>query len=293
MQALQNNKRRDFVHLAYLDDSDTKSKVNKWQVMAGVIIEDDNFTLLEMAMGVVREILLRSGNLEHFHEFHTCELFGGHGIFQGIEERERISAIWKLLSLLKTGSLPVVYGAVDLTSLNKQIYASADPLDISFRMCLAGIEQWIKADIVKRSCAGDDMTKLTPEEIGTRVLKAGYFHSLVMVIVDDCEDKRRKNALHKSYCHLRPPRRFSGLQDLLSGPMFHFHDDMYFGDSRYSMGIQLADLCAYFIARHLDGDAAIEKFYKKIEPHIVFSEQHPASPKAAELNSARQLEDGK
>lgn len=194
MQALQNNKRRDFVHLAYLDDSDTKSKVNKWQVMAGVIIEDDNFTLLEMAMGVVREILLRSGNLEHFHEFHTCELFGGHGIFQGIEERERISAIWKLLSLLKTGSLPVVYGAVDLTSLNKQIYASADPLDISFRMCLAGIEQWIKADIVKRSCAGDDMTKLTPEEIGTRVLKAGYFHSLVMVIVDDCEDKRRKRS---------------------------------------------------------------------------------------------------
>lgn len=283
--------RRSFVHLAYLDDSDTKAKTNKWQVMAGVIIKDDNFTPLEMAMGVVREILLRKGDLERFHEFHACELFGGHGIFAGIEESERRSAIWKLLSLLKTASIPVLYGAVDLSALDKQIYASADPLDISFRMCLSGTEQWINGDIVKRSCEGQDVTTLTPDEIGNRVLGAGYFHELVMVIVDDCEDKRRKNALHKSYRHLRPPRRFSGLKDLLNGPMFHFHDDMYFGDSRYSMGIQLADLCAYFIARHLDGDAAIANFYNKIEPHIVFSTQYPDTE--INVNSVRKLENEK
>jgi hypothetical protein len=47
-------------------------------------------------------------------------------------------------------------------------------------------------------------------------------------------------------------------------------DDMYFGDSQYSIGIQLADLCSYFIARHLDGDAEIKGFYEMIDPHIVF-----------------------
>jgi hypothetical protein len=280
------------VHLAYLDDSDTKSKAHKWQVMAGVIIKSENFTPLEMAMGVVREILLRKGNLEHFQEFHACELYGGHKTFEGIEQKERFDAIWKLLSLLKIGSLPVFYGAVDLTSLNKQIYASADPLDISFRMCLEGIEQWLNADIVRRSCADVEVSKLTPEDFGNRVLGAGYFHELVMLVVDDCEDKRIKNALHKSYRQLRPPRRLSNTTDLLGGPMFHFHDDMYFGDSRYSMGIQLADLCAYFIARHLDGDAAVEGFYKKIEPHIVFSKQHPPLQDSAEANPGRLLKDG-
>jgi hypothetical protein len=44
---------------------------------------------------------------------------------------------------------------------------------------------------------------------------------------------------------------------------------MYFGDSKYSIGIQIADLCSYFIARRLAGDSETEHFYKMIEPQII------------------------
>jgi hypothetical protein len=44
---------------------------------------------------------------------------------------------------------------------------------------------------------------------------------------------------------------------------------MYFGNSVDSIGIQIADLCAYFIRKHLDGDAVAEGFYNIIKDCIV------------------------
>ena len=40
--------------------------------------------------------------------------------------------------------------------------------------------------------------------------------------------------------------------------------------------------CSYFIARHLDGDAATEGFYKLIEPHIVYSQVEPKEENVAQ-----------
>lgn len=78
------------------------------------------------------------------------------------------------------------------------------------------------------------------------------------------------------------------------GELFHFHDDMYFSDSRYSIGVQLADLCAYFIARHLNGDSETEGFYKMIQPHIVFSKSYPEEPSRQEEKPAvHELDKGK
>ena len=96
------------------------------------------------------------------------------------------------------------------------------------------------------------------------------------MVVDDCDNKT-KNSLHKTFRTLRAATATS------PGPgneLLHFHDDMYFGDSRFSIGIQLADLCAYFIARHLEGDLEIQGFYEMVSPHIVFSQVHPNVPEA-------------
>jgi hypothetical protein len=81
----------------------------------------------------------------------------------------------------------------------------------------------------------------------------------------------------------KPFRTLRGATTTSPGPgneLLHFHDDMYFGDSRYSIGIQLADLCAYFLARHLEGDLEIQGFYEMVSPHIVFSQVHPNVPEA-------------
>jgi hypothetical protein len=48
---------RDFVYLAYLDDSDTKCKRRKWQVMSAVLIEDQYFKLVEVGVAVAQESL--------------------------------------------------------------------------------------------------------------------------------------------------------------------------------------------------------------------------------------------
>jgi hypothetical protein len=60
------------------------------------------------------------------------------------------------------------------------------------------------------------------------------------------------------------------------GKLVHLHDDMYFGSSKDSIGVQLADLCGYFIAKHLEGDAAGEGFYDIIKDRIVYSKLEPA-----------------
>jgi Protein of unknown function (DUF3800) len=45
-------------------------------------------------------------------------------------------------------------------------------------------------------------------------------------------------------------------------------DDMYFGDSADSVGIQAVDMCAFLIRRHLAGKEDSEWLYKIIEPNV-------------------------
>ncbi len=59
------------------------------------------------------------------------------------------------------------------------------------------------------------------------------------------------------------------------GKIWHLHDDMYFGNSQESVGLQLADLCSYFIVKHLEGNQATEGFFKIIEKQIVYSRIEP------------------
>lgn len=55
-----------------------------------------------------------------------------------------------------------------------------------------------------------------------------------------------------------------------SGKTWHLHDDIYFGDSKNSIGIQLADLCGFVIRRHLEGDLAVAGFYDIMSNQIAF-----------------------
>ena len=110
--------------------------------------------------------------------------------------------------------------------------------------------------------------------------------SLTLFIADDGNAKT-KASMQKSFRNMRT-RRFKNKED--SGQIRQYvHDDMYFGDSKFSVGIQLADLCSYFIARHLDDsddDVIAEGFYKLIEPQIVYSQLEPKEKDNAEEANA-------
>ena len=236
---------RLFVYLAYVDDSDTKSKNRnaKWQVMSAVMISDSDFHQIEFLVGVTIEQLIPPEKFSEFTEFHACELYGGYGVFDGIEQPKRFAAIKNLVHLLEVGKMPVIYGGVDLTSLVATPYGSANPKDIAFRVCINGVEDYM-------------MQK--PD------------HDMALLITDECEGNIKKllqTTFRSLRRRIRPP--------WTAGKAVCLHDDMYFGDSRFSIGLQLTDLCAYFIARHLDGDPEIEGFYQMIEPYITYSRLLP------------------
>lgn len=252
------------MYLAYLDDSDTKQKASKWQVMSAVIIKDSKFAALEIMMGVLAEILVTPEKIDSFSEFHACELYGGYGAFQGIEQAKRFTVITQLLKRIEEEELPIVYGAVDLVSLSKMVYASAEPVDIAFRICAEGVDRWIGGKVEERF----QEYREHKERFGDDPESALLSENMGILIADDCDGKS-KAAIQRSFRNTRKHRRQK------DAALKHLHDDMYFGDSKYSIGIQLADLCSYFIARHLDGDAATDAFYKLIEPRIVYFQIEP------------------
>ena len=241
--------------------------------MSGVIIEDKAFKLAETGVAIVPEILMPAERLSEFEEFHACELYGGYGVFHGIDEEVRHNAIRRLLVILEFAELYVVYGGVELDRLQTELYGSADPMDVSFRICLAGIDAWCDQNIndVLQAKLGNNIENYELDRATPHVVN-GIFEQLVILILDECPDKKIRETLQKSYRSLRPPR------NMKLSKFSNFHDDMYFGDSRYSIGIQLADLCSYFIARHLAGDDETESFYEMIKPHIVQSQIYPPLP---------------
>ena len=254
------------MYLAYLDDSDTKKRPIKIQVMSGVIIRDVSFKMFDIAMRTIRDGLVPDDRLDSFEEFHAAELYGGYGVFEGIEKEKRFAAITKLLKLLEIEGTAVVYGAVDITKTKREVYGSADPLDIAFRICIHEIYEWVRKQI------------FSSEEMGEDEQMERWLNALVLLIVDDCEKKQR-DVLQNSFRNLRHPLPSLGQKMATGERLVHFHDDVFFGDSRYSVGIQLADLCSYFIARHLQGDEEISSFYELIQPNIVFGQLYPDEDK--------------
>ncbi len=237
------------VYLAYLDDSDTKAKSDPWKVICAVIIEADVFGSLETLSSFAIEDLMPEERRKDFQEFHACELYRGHEQFEGIDQEKRLKTLEYLLSLVEALGLKIAYGAVNVNSLRSRHYGSANPLDVAFRMCVSGIADRLESMAVQVIANGGQ----------------GLDSNYALLIADDC-DKGDKATLLASFRSLR--KRLRG-PEFDSGTLRYLHDDMYFGDSRYSIGIQIADSCAYFIARHLSEDKETEHFYKMIEPHIV------------------------
>ena len=238
--------RRGIVYLAYMDDSGTNNKNHKYQVMTAVLIEANRkFVNLEFDMASCIEKLMPPEKLQTFDEFHASDIYGGFGIFKDVEQSQRFAAINYLLGLVPSQKIPVIYGAVDRAQLATKVYGSADPLDICFRICAKGIQNWIGKN-------------------------AGM--ELVLIIADDSDQKVR-STLRQSF---RSMRRKISPPNWEIPELVNFPDDMYFGDSRDSLGIQLADLCSYFIAKHLEGnDPGGDGFFNVIENQIVYKKIEP------------------
>ena len=123
-------------------------------------------------------------------------------------------------------------------------------MDVVFRLVLDGIDGTVAAE---------------KDEQGRQ--------ELALVITDDREtEKATKAQLRKSY---RIYRTISRPPTWKLGWCPHLFDDLFFGNSKDSLGLQLADLCAYFIGKHLEGDKQSLGFYTMLHERILYSKLEP------------------
>jgi uncharacterized protein DUF3800 len=204
---------------------------------------------------------------EKFKEFHAYELFNGEGAFKGIDERKRFSAIQVLLMSLRHYNIPFIYGAIDEKKLANSSYAkglfgTARPVSAAFRLCALGVEDWAR----KRHAQFDQGVALD-------------YADNYLLIADNTTDQELKKQLQTSYKVLRSSHPYSTPKPH-DNRLWHSHDEMYFGDSVSCLGIQLADLCTYFMQRHLlkrdktHRDKA-DEFFNLIKPSAICAKPEP------------------
>jgi hypothetical protein len=254
---------RVFVHLAYLDDAGTNAH-SPIAMFGAVIIPYGTFGHVENLHGAAIQQIVPADQIEEkFEEFHASALFNGDPPFDGIDEKRRFDAISVLLTAVQIEQLPYIYAAVDRNKLKDSPMATANPMDVAFRLCLLGVEEWARSK--------------HPQRVGSIQLD---FKDMCLFIVDDTTDSMLKKQLRNSYRSLRaahpyiPPNK---------NRLWHAHDALYFSDSRESLGIQMADLCNYFMWRNLLGREGGETFYN------IFSVQASSARPEPEWSKYRDL----
>ncbi|HEV2383477.1 MAG TPA: DUF3800 domain-containing protein [Terriglobia bacterium] len=260
---------KTFVYIAYIDDTGSsgrnlRDQQSPFQVVTAVIVPDAVFSSVEFFHASIIEQVVPEDKREKF-EFHAKELFWAQGPFKPVKLEASRALFGVMLGLVAANELPIVYGAVDKEKLRNSPTADARPINAAFRCCTLGVEQW--------------MCKHAPKDLG-------------LLIADDTKNEEDKESIKNAFRDWRPRLKlvesgevmrmafegeeFSEVKLLKSDSVLqHLADDMYFGDSRDSVGIQLADMCGFVINRHLSGKEDSEYLYQKIASHIAFSRVVP------------------
>ena len=226
------------VHIVYLDDSKQDKTDNHFQTIGAVIVNDVVFARLEQDLAYYLYELVQPNVDEQIKEFHASDVLAGNKPFDKITRQRALEIFGTAVKSVSDLKIPVIFGAVDLKKLYATNYATASPVDIAFRVCVKLIEEWF----VENSSAG-----------------------LGLLICDNGNEKVKhamQNAFHvyRKQAYSSPPVR---------GVLEHLHDDMYFGESKFSKGIQLADICTLLISRHLAGYSDTEDLYQQLSRNIV------------------------
>jgi Protein of unknown function (DUF3800) len=243
-------RRRIFVHLIYMDDS---AEDAGHQVIAAVVIPENDFLTIEsyLAEEIISKVVPE--DMRPKFEFHASKLFHSRDEFSVFTRDDALRIFNNCMSIVEGAPLSIVYGAVDLRALRRSLFSTAQPTDIAFRLCMEGINEWF-------------------------VQKASMLDQVGILICDDTEKQHIKKNMQQAYRAYR--KKWSGKKNIgrkVSGTQFEdfLHDDMYFGDSAYSVGIQLADICAFIILRHLQGHEDTEYLYQRMKPQIVSERIEP------------------
>lgn len=253
------------MHLAYIDDSGSDAQ-NSIVIVGAVIVHDRDFWRIDSNVGAIAEAMLPPDRLGEFEEFKAAELFGGYGFFHGVPEADRHNLIWALLSTVAKRKIPFIYAAVDKKALAGSVFSSSNPVDVAFQVCACGVGDWMNDRYRRAVKALPDQGQFSTE-VGKELIENPF-----MLIADDTDDKKLKETLRKSFRSLRP--RSHDMKYPLIAPLEMCHDDMFFGDSKSSIGLQLVDVCAHIMLRRLR-DGIQDRFFDKVAPHARSARPEP------------------
>jgi hypothetical protein len=247
---------RLFVHLAYLDETGTDGH-SSVAMFGALIIPAGRFGYVSAMHDTAVQQILPIERIEEFQEFHACQLYRGTDIFEGIDEEKRFTAIQVLLNAVRMEKLHFVYAAADRKAITDTPFATMRPLHAAFHMCLLGVEDWATANHPNR------------HSNNTKVID---WNDTFLCILDDCNDKNLKAEYKKTYRTLRTKHPF---KPQTKNRLWHAHDDMFFADSTDCLGVQMADLCNYFVRMRLDGVDEPQNFYDIISKQIICAKPKP------------------
>jgi hypothetical protein len=199
---------------------------------------------------------------EKFEEFHASALYHGISPFDGIPEEKRYQAIQVLLTAVKVDNLPYIYTAVDRKTFLQSPAKSAEIIDFAFHMCLLGVEDW----------ATNNHPNYHTEYQGRPVKEINWKDMCLYIADDNQTNAELKKKLRKTYRILRVKRPFIPPHN---NRLWHAHDEMYFGDSKDSTGIQIVDLCNYFMWMHLEGKEEPQGFYDIFAEQVICARPEP------------------
>src|SRR5262249_236962 len=141
------------------------------------------------------------------------------------------------------------------------LLGSAHPVDVAFQMCLDALEAWARAQ-----------NKKSYEEGSADVIHIRY-ESMCVVIADECDGPLKKQML-QTFRSKRDKTPFHSMNDS-SKRLFHIHDSMYFGDSKDSTGLQVADAANWAMHRYLRGDALDQQVVEQLTKVSICAKNGP------------------
>ena|SRR5579884_3056745 len=231
------------MYFAYMDDSQSQDR--RFQVVGGVLLQDSDYQMLEAVLADIQRLEVPEEFRTGF-EFHASDLFLTRQRFKDVPKQKAREILAACLDFVRNFDIPVLFAAVDVDGHEKTPYGNANPTTVAFRLCLDGVEEFFRLKDINNDSW--------------------------LPIFDNVSQIELRKDLQKAFRDYRPRRLGLGAD---RGRLAHAHDDLYFGDSAFSMGIQLADVCAYFINRQLNGRTDTEDLYAKIDDNIFYHKVVP------------------
>ena len=145
--------------------------------------------------------------------------------------------------------IPILYGAVDKTKLKGEIYRNTNPVDMGFRLYLDSLDQWFQSP---------------SDEVFAEPTNSLPAFSQAIIVLDGSRKDIRTTIEKASRQTCKKDKPGQGAP----GVGVHVFDDIFFADSKNSIGMQIADICMYFVARHLMQKPDSEGFYNIISDQI-------------------------